>query len=144
MDLFMRTGWLDPFQEIRRVQRDIDRLFGQWAEGGVHEFPLVNLWASEEGVVVSAELPGVDPADVRITAHANTLTISGERASSQPDAKAEALRRELPTGAFTRTVTLPFAVEPDTVNAHSEAGVLVIHLPVPEANRPRRIPITTV
>ena len=57
--------------------------------------------------------------------------------------KAAALREELAHGAFSRTVVLPFVVDAANVSARSEDGVLVVHLPRPEADRPKRIRIAT-
>ena len=140
---FLRSGWTDPFRELRRVQGEFNRIFGGLPELRTREFPLLNLWAGEDGVVVSAELPGIDPDTVSISVHKNTLTMSGERRGDPPVADAVALRRERPAGAFSRTVTLPFLVDPDKVNARSEAGVILIHLPRPEADKPKRIRIAT-
>ncbi|MEI7608072.1 MAG: Hsp20/alpha crystallin family protein [Rhodospirillaceae bacterium] len=135
--------WSDPFQELRRFQQDIDRAFGSWGDTRTREYPPINLWAGEDGVVVSAELPGVNPDAVQITIHKNSLTISGKRDDSEPSKDAKALRRELVSGSFSRTVTLPFNVDADKVNARSDAGVLLIHLPRPEADKPKRIRIVS-
>lgn len=142
-DLFQRAAWSDPFQELRRFQQDIDRAFGVLNDRTAREFPQLNLWAGEDGIIVSGELPGISAEALQITMQKNTLTLSGERASSQPGAEATALRRELPSGRFTRTVTLPFVVDADRVSARSDAGILVIHLPRPESDRPKRIHVAT-
>lgn len=138
---FYRTGWTDPFRELVRYQQDLGRLFDTLADTRSREFPPVNLWAGEDGVVVSAELPGVSPEGLKVSVHRNTLTLSGERPAEVPEAGATPLRRERPAGAFSRTVTLPYVVDADKVSARSEGGVLLIHLPRPEADRPRRIQI---
>lgn len=142
MSRFQSMLWSDPFQELRRFQQDIDRAFGSWGETRTSEYPPMNLWAGEDGVIVSAELPGVNPDAVQITIHKNSLTISGKRDDSQPE-NAKALRRELVSGSFSRTVALPYGVDADKVNARSEAGVLLIHLPRPEADKPKRIRIVS-
>ena len=131
----------DPFEPLRRLQHDLDRAFGNWGEVRPRDVPAVNLWAGEDGVIVAAELPGVDPDTIAITVQKNTLTVTGERPDAKPSAEAAALRSERPTGRFSRTVTLPFAVDADAVNARSESGVLVVHLPRPVADRPKRIRI---
>lgn len=143
MDLYHRIGWTDPFLELRRFQQDIDRLFGNLADRPSRAFPPVNLWAGEDGMIVSAELPGAKPDDIEISVHKNTLTLAGQRGESRASTEepATALRRELPAGRFSRTLTLPFMVDPDQVKARSEAGVLLIHLPRPEADRPKHIRI---
>jgi HSP20 family protein len=142
-DLFPRTALTDPLRDLQRLQHDVDRLFSAWPEGRSQDFPQLNLWAAEEGVIATVELPGIDPDSLQITVHKNTLTLSGEHPDRRPGGEAAALRRELPVGHFTRTVTLPFVVDAERVSARSEAGVLAIRLPRPETDRPKRVPIAT-
>lgn len=141
-DLLYRSGWLDPYREMRRFQDEVNRLFGTLAETRAGDFPAMNLWAGDDGVLVTAELPGVDPDSVRITVHRNTLSLSGARRDEPPAPDAEPVRRERAFGTFSRTVTLPFLVDADRVAARTEAGLLEIRLPRPEADRPKRIAIT--
>ena len=143
MDRFQRMYWNDPFQGLRSFQQDIDRAFGSWSDAGTREYPPMNLWAGEDGVIVSAELPGVNPDAVQITVHKNSLTVSGKRENSQPDGAAKGLRRELVSGTFSRTVSLPYVVDADKVNARSDSGVLLIHLPRPDSDKPKRIRIVS-
>lgn len=143
MNLYRTFSWSDPFQEMRRFQQDIDHAFGILNGRQTRDFPPVNLWAGEEGVVVSSELPGIDPEAVQITVHKNTVTLSGQRLATPEGTEATPLRRELATGSFSRTITLPFVVDAELVNARSQDGVLVIYLPRPEADRPKQIRIAT-
>lgn len=142
-DWIFRSGFGDTFRELRRFQDEVNRMFSGVPLSGASDFPLLNIWANEEGVVVSAELPGVDPDSIKVSVHRNTLTLSGERRTEKPDDKAVALRIERPSGAFSRTVTLPFAVDADRVGARTESGVLVVQLPRPEEDKPKRIQIAT-
>ncbi|MBI1320949.1 MAG: Hsp20 family protein [Candidatus Hydrogenedens sp.] len=142
-DLFQRMGWADPFRELRRFQEDLNRAFDTWPDLRAREFPPLNLWAGEDGVIISAELPGLGADQIQVSAHKNTLTLSGRRKPQTVDDGAVALRQELPAGAFTRTVTLPFVVDADQVSAKSDGGILIIHLPRPESDRPKRIRIAT-
>lgn len=142
-DWIFRSGVGDALRELRRFQDEVNRSIGGFPLGGAADFPLLNIWANEEGVVVSAELPGVDPDSIKVSVHRNTLTLSGERRIEKPEEKAVALRIERPSGAFSRTVTLPFTVDADRVGARSDAGVLLIQLPRPEEDRPKRIQIAT-
>lgn len=141
--VFQPVGWADPFRELRRFQEDMNRLFGGWAAPRTREFPPLNLWANEEGIVVSAELPGVAADQISVSVHENTLTLSGRRQPALTGEAVTPLREELASGAFSRTVVLPFMVDAAKVSARSEDGVLLIHLPRPEADRPKRIRIAT-
>jgi len=136
-----RLGW-DPFAEIRRMQNEMTRLFADVeARAATQAFPPVNLWVGEDSLVVTAEIPGVAPADLNLTVREDTLTIQGYRALPvETDSVAWHLR-ERPYGTFSRTVGLPFRVDPDKVQARFTNGVLEIELQRPEADRPRKIEI---
>ena len=130
----------DPFQDLYRLQREVNRLFSDVTEPA-ERFPALNLWSSDDEAVVMVELPGVDPKKVDLSVVGHVLTLQGERAE-EPGVKAEAYhRRERSTGAFARSVRLPFDVESDKVQARYEHGVLRITLPRKESTKPRRIAI---
>ena len=132
----------DPFRELRRLQDEMDRLTGAFAPAGgpAVGFPAVNVHAGRDGIAVVAELPGVEPGDLEVHAHQDTLTIAGTRRPAAEDAQAYH-RRERRSRAFTRTVRLPFRVDPERVEAQLEHGVLRLSLQRPEEDKPRRIAI---
>ncbi|MBW8269622.1 Hsp20/alpha crystallin family protein [Caldovatus aquaticus] len=137
------SGWLDPLREMERMRQEMDRLFGELMPTLRREFPPMNIWAGENGVVVTAQVPGVRPDDLEITVHENTLTLKGRR---EPDPQAAAPdvayhRQERSYGSFARTVALPFRVDPEKVNARFDNGILTVELPRPEADKPRRIQV---
>ena len=137
----------DPFRELRRLHDEMGRLAGAFvpaagpalaaAAGG---FPAVNVYAGRDGVAIVAELPGVEPGDLEVHAHQDTLTIRGARRPAAGDGRAYH-RQERRGGAFTRTVQLPYRVDPDRVEARLEDGVLRLSLGRPEEDKPRRIEI---
>jgi HSP20 family protein len=139
-------GTPDPFRELRRLQDEMGRLAGALAPAGALAaaaaggFPAVNVYAGRDGIAVVAELPGVEAGDLEVHAHRDTLTIRGAR---RPAAEKEEAyhRRERRSGAFTRTVQLPFRVDPERVEARLEDGVLRLSLGRPEEDKPRRIEI---
>lgn len=138
--------------EMRRLQSDIDQLFdGSWPRTGeasaarrampeTRTYPPVNLWLGDNSVVVTAELPGLDSADVDLTIRENMLTIEGTRKA--PEAQnADWHRQERVTGQFTRTIALPFRVDAERVAARFNNGVLEVELQRPEEDKPRKIKI---
>jgi HSP20 family protein len=136
-------GGADPFRELRRLQNEMDRLasaFAPAAEVPTAGFPAVNVYAGRDGIAILAELPGVEKDDLEIQAHRDTLTLSGTR---RPAAEREGayLRRERRSGAFTRTIQLPYRIDPERIGAQLENGVLRLSLPRPEEDKPRRIAI---
>jgi len=131
-----------PFEELRSLQREMNRLFDGYDSGtAMSRFPALNVWGNEENVVVTAELPGLQPDDLDISVVNNQLTIKGERKSDKPSENAVCHRCERDTGRFVRTVRLPFTVESSKVSARYENGVLTIYLPRHEATKPKRIEI---
>ena len=137
-----RWDWMqDPFADLYRLQREVNRLFTDYTEPA-ERFPALNLWGSDEEVVVAMELPGVDPKSVELSVVGHGLTVQGERKEEPGVADDAYHRRERATGAFVRTVRLPFEVEEDKVQARYENGLLRVTLPRKESTKPRRIAIT--
>ena len=145
----MRTFGLlaaaDPFRELRRLQDEMGRLVGTLAPAAglaaAGGFPAVNVFAGRDGIAVVAELPGIAKEDLEIQAHRDTLTLRGTR---RPAADQESAyhRRERRSGTFTRTIQLPYRVDPARVQAQLEDGVLRLSLPRPEEDKPRRITVS--
>jgi HSP20 family protein len=132
-------GGADPFRELRRLQEEMDRLAGAFTPAAA-SFPAVNLYAGRDGIAVSAELPGVAKDELEIHAHRDTLTLRGTRRPAAENEQAYH-RRERRSGAFTRTIQLPFRVDPERIEARLENGVLQLSLQRPEEDKPRRIEI---
>ncbi len=137
-------GGADPFRELRRLQDEMGQLMGAFTPTGrltaAGGFPAVNIYAGRDGIAVVAELPGVEKDDLEVHAQRDMLTIRGTR---RPPAENEQTyhRRERRSGAFTRTLQLPFRVDPERIQAQLENGVLRLSLSRPEEDKPRRIEI---
>jgi HSP20 family protein len=130
----------DPFATLRRLQEEVDRAATSPARaaGG---FPAVNIWQGTDSAALTAELPGVDPADIDISVKEDVITITGERKAPATDDQTVWNRRERTHGRFSRVIQLPFKVDPDRVEARLQDGVLQIELHRPEADKPRRVQI---
>lgn len=134
-----RLEW-DPFREFERMQSEMDALFGRSTES-MPEMPPLNAWESDEGVVVTAEIPGLDPAGIDISVEGDVLTVSGDRAVDEAAEDARHLRRERGFGRFSRSLRLPLRIQEDEVQAHAKNGVLWVKLPKARVERPRRIEV---
>jgi len=129
----------DAFEHLRR-EVDLFARVGPEAPHGVH--PPVNLYESADGFVLTAELPGMKLADIELAVHGNRLTIRGERKISYPDdGRTNLHRRERQAGQFRRAVELPVAIDSEKVEASYRSGVLLVKLPKPASQRPRRIEV---
>jgi len=134
----------DSFRELRRLQSEMDRVMGSLSAAGeltaAGAFPAVNVYAGQEGIAVVAELPGVEKDDLEIHAHNDTLTLRGTRRPAS-EAREAYHRRERRSGTFTRSIQLPYRIDPGRIEAHLDNGVLRLSLARPEEDKPRRIPI---
>jgi HSP20 family protein len=131
----------DPMTEMQRLQREMNRLFSGAAELYADDFPAVNVWISESGVIVTAELPGVDPAKMDIKVVGDSWTLTGSREPAFLKEGEGYHRQERTYGSFARTLQLPFQVEAAKVDAKYQKGVLYITLPRMEAEMPKKIAI---
>lgn len=127
----------NPLAEVANMQREMNRLFGDFTRAE-EVFPAVNVWSNADQTTVSAEVPGLDPEQIRLTVNGRYLTLEGERKADSQGA-GEAHRRERVMGAFARTVALPYETDPDQVKAMCRNGILTITLPRHEAAKPRAI-----
>lgn len=130
-----------PWLEMERLQREMDRLFSGASLPFAQNFPALNLWSSENDVIVTAELPGIDPDSLDISVLDDTLTLSGVRTPEQLKEGESYHRQERGHGHFSRTVTLPFKVNADNVEAVYERGVLHVTLPRAEEDKPKKIKV---
>lgn len=138
LETHRRRGWPVPFHDLQRLQDEINRLHH---DAGMAEFPPINLWTREQGLLLMAEVPGVDPDQLDVTVHDDTLMLKGQRTLNTAADEVTYHRRECGDGTFGRTVALPYRVAVDQVEAKIENGVLTVMLPRHEDERPKRIAI---
>lgn len=138
-----RAGSRSVWRDLMSLQDEMNRLVGRGAGAWSAAYPAVNVWTSEESVVVTAELPGVLMEDLDISVVGDTLTIRGIRTPEQLKEGENFHRRERGHGKFVRVVQLPFRVEADEVSATLTSGTLNITLPRANADKPRKIQIKT-
>jgi HSP20 family protein len=128
-----------PFRDLRRLQEEMDRLTRSATTP--QGFPAINVYAHQDGIVITAELPGVKEGDLDITVHRDTVTLRGQR-QDQPEAAQGYHRRERRSGPFGRTFSLPFQVDPERVEAKLSNGILTLTLHRPEHDKPKRIRVS--
>jgi HSP20 family protein len=140
-DFFRSWGGSDPFGQMRRLQDEVNRLFSSYQVTPSGAFPAVNAYANEDGIALTAQLPGVSQDDLDISVFRDTLTLRGRRQPEAADRQAYH-RRERGQGEFVRNISLPFSVDPERVEATIQDGVLRISLHRPEQDKPRRIKVS--
>jgi HSP20 family protein len=104
-------------------------------------FPTMNIWEGDEGMIVTAEIPGVVPDNIDIAVQGNILTLSGSRESEELSEGMHYNRRERGNGEFSRSVKLQFQADTENVQATFRNGILQIELPRLPEEKPRKIEI---
>lgn len=135
-----QPGW-NPYSELRRMQETMNRLFEDRTSTNRAGFPAVNIYARDDAVLVTAELPGFENEGLDLTVRDDLLTIEGEIGEANGDDVQGWHRRERGRGQFARTIELPFRVNPDNVEARFEGGLLEVEMRRPDEDKPRHITV---
>ena len=144
-----RAGGNTQMAPVSRMRWDWDRLFDRFLDdvwssssmGPSHDM-LLDLCETDEHVRVRAEVPGIDPDDLRINLMGDVLSLSGRKVDDDESERGR-YYSERRFGSFERTVRLPCAVDPDRVSAEHRNGVVTITLQKSESVRPKRIAVKT-
>ncbi len=143
------TRW-EPTREMMTLREAMDRLFDDaftrpfslMREGGSNwTSPAIDLYQTNDAVVVKAALPGIQADEVQINVSGDVLTIKGETKQEEEKKDKSWHIREHRWGAFERSVTLPIGVLSDRAKADFENGILTITLPKAEEVRPKTITV---
>jgi HSP20 family protein len=135
----------NPAREVFNFNRHFGSLFDDFfspSEGVTANWhPVVDVYESDDAVVVKAELPGVDKKDVAVNLDGRILTLRGERSLEKEVKEEKFYRRERVYGKFERHFTLPEAVDPESIKADFKDGVLKIEIPRPVQSKPKQITV---
>lgn len=132
MDLIPRK----PFSELRTVRNEMDRLWNRFLD----DWPLPTVftkgWApmadiseTKDKLIVKAELPGLEPEDIKLSLSGNLLTIQGEKKKEKEEKDEQHYSLERYSGEFQRSFRLPVEVKEDKIEAKFDKGVLTITMP---------------
>lgn len=142
--------WWDPLRDLSSIQEKMNQLFedtfsrtrgrdqglgtGMWT-------PAVDIFETDEAVVVKAELPGVDRDQIGVDVKDGILTLHGERKFEKEVREENYHRIERSYGTFNRSFSLPASVAQDKISAKFKDGVLEVQLPKRESAKPKQIKI---
>jgi HSP20 family protein len=152
----------DPWEEIRRFEKRMDRLFAEFwgghpgvrllpsgetglpsGETGMAPYepltltrePFTDIQETDKEVVLTAEIPGVKKGDIKINATEDAIEISAESKSEVEEEKEGYVRKERSFGRFYRRYSLPSTVDPDKTKASYKNGVLEVRMPKTEPKK---------
>jgi HSP20 family protein len=142
------TRW-DPFREVMTLQNRLNSLFPDYNRGvGENELvstasfvPPVDIYEDEHSIVLKLEVPGMKQEDLDIQMENNNLTVRGERKFEKEEKEENFHRIERRYGSFYRAFTVPNTVNPDSVKADYDAGVLQIRLEKRAEAKPKQIKV---
>ena len=151
---FELTTWkplreVTPLRDFEKMRREMDRLWDSFFEGGLRRrteeagewLPSLDLAETKDGIIVKAEVAGMDPKDIDISLSDGMLTIKGEKKQEKEEKEADYHLVERSYGAFTRSVRLPSEVQSDKISASYKNGILKITLPKSEKAKKKEIKI---
>ena len=143
------TSLPDPFDELDRLQEEMNRLFGltfRPDNTGIFdrsEVPAVDLLEEADRFLVLVDLPGIEKQDLELTVAPHVLTLRGERSGTKGGkaGKGRVYRDETWEGSFQRTISLPEGADTEKISAELSDGVLRIEIAKKAELKPRQISV---
>ncbi len=139
-----QNDW-DSRRELAQLQQEMNRLARRVRRParprGARVFPSIIVSATDEKLVVRAEIPGMKLEEFEISVSGEILTVQGSRITGEGLEGGWYHRRERESGGFSRAIRLPAQVEGEQAEASYTAGVLTITLPLRKPAKPRQIPV---
>jgi HSP20 family protein len=140
------TRW-DPFRDVVALQNRMNSLFQDFSRNGENELvtagfvPPVDIYEDEHKLVLKIEIPGMRQEDLDVRMENNTLTVKGER-NFQSEGKEENFHRvERRYGSFYRAFTVPNTIDPESIKAEYDAGILRLELQKKPESKPKQIKV---
>ncbi len=144
----------EPFRELAALQNEMGRWMNQVVGGAgtalqpgnggqatATWLPAVDVWETENELVLSFDLPGIQEDQISVELDDTVLTVSGQREREERETGDRFYRYERRFGTFQRSVSLPPGVNEDDIKATYRNGVLEVRVPKPEEQKPKRIQI---
>jgi HSP20 family protein len=139
--------YITPYRRLNARRHAMDRMFEYTlSETTAPEREMllaVDVQGSDDAYTITALLPGLNAEELDIEVLNNTVTIRGEF-KSRAQENAKYMLCELPSGNFSRVISLPAAVDAAKVEATIKDGILTLLVPKAEAHRPKAIKVKTI
>ncbi|MBW2249802.1 MAG: Hsp20/alpha crystallin family protein [Deltaproteobacteria bacterium] len=140
----------DPFRNVAALQDRINRIFDESFSRTANVDddismsawkPTVDIYETDEAIILKAELPGIKKEDVSVEIKDNVITLRGERVEDKEIKEGSYFRKERCFGTFSRAFNLQHRVQPDKIKAKFKDGILEIEIPKPEEEKPKQITV---
>ena len=144
------TRW-ETYRDVVALQNRMNSLFQDFSRSNTGEnelvtaagfVPPVDIYEDEHKLVLKLEIPGIKQEDLDVRMENNTLTVKGER-SFQTEGKEENFHRvERRYGSFYRAFTMPNTIDPESIKADYDAGILRLDLQKKAESKPKQIKVS--
>lgn len=137
----------DSMVDFRSLQDEINDLFDidrVPSSTGLFDrsvYPEVDVLENDHDFMIYCELPGIDQKEIDLSITSNVLTIKGDKKKVAENQKDNYYRKEIWSGNFQRTISLPDSVDTEKVNAEMKNGILTIKAPKREELKPKQISV---
>ena len=135
----------EPFRELAslsELSRVMNGLLEEQASKAPQAWvPPLDVWETNDEIVYAFDLPGIPESEISLEVQDDTLTVAAQRERVAQESGDRFFRFERRYGSFTRAVGLPQGVDEGKIRADYRDGVLEVHVPKPEEQKPRRIPL---
>ena len=130
-----------PYKEFQNMNTNLLRYFDDFPtfrrSFSDNFSPRMDVTENENGIMIHAEVPGVDKKDINISLKDSVLTISGEKKKEEVEKDTNYYRSERVYGSFKRSFELPENVDAEKVSANYKNGILKIELSKKEVEKPK-------
>ena len=138
----------DPYRDVVALQNRMNSLFQDFSRNGENEsvtasgfVPPVDIYEDEHKLVLTVEIPGMRLEDLDVRLENNTLTVKGDRTFKGETKEENFHRVERRYGSFYRAFTIPSTIDPESIKAEYDAGVLRLELQKKPESKPRQIKV---
>jgi HSP20 family protein len=134
-----------PFFDVAKTLEEMDRAFGRMGRPlslrsvPRGTFPAINIYEKDDGVVLTAEMPGVNADDIELTVQGDSVLLKGTRRADELSNGDRMYRRERVAGSFARTLALPEEIDSNSVKAEYRNGILRVQMDKAEKAKAKRI-----
>ena len=143
----MMTMYISPYRRMSTLRESMNRLIEETIADSTppeREMLLaVDVKADEDAYMIAGLVPGLEAEDINVEILNNTITIRGEFKEEEEKESTKFLLSELPSGRFSRVITLPVTLDSAKAEANLKNGVFSLRVPKAEAHRPKLIKVTT-
>ena len=136
----MSLTHFDPLSSIRLFEDAFTRMVNE-PHGNRPWSPSVDIYETENELVLKADVPDVDPKNIDVRVENQTLTVSGERKFEAENTGKGYHRIERSYGSFVRSFAIPNTFDTEKINADFKNGVLSVTLPKKDAAKPRQVKV---